>query len=256
MHSQGLHIPTWLMQEYFLLVNSHFFGPEIHFQNTNNNVVVIWVHEGTILSNVYTTLIRVAFYALKIIVNQCCRKIIVPTLSKCNRHYCVMSMWHRENLVWPKPGDWDIAYHKVRQIIKWFRRFNYSVKQTVTSTTFSYLAVLHQSPIINCENTIFYIPKPKIVEQIKKPGKEKSILYTISMTTMHPPATIKCFGEEKTICSLQKDKRSDWLFVSPKVDNMMTNYICLNQSILNFKQIVDEATVILYAHRKAVPINW
>ena len=49
----------------------------------------------------------------------------------------------------------------------------------------------------------FHIPKPKIVQQIRKPNREKSILYTISMTMMHPPATIKCLGEEKTICNLQ-----------------------------------------------------
>ena len=44
------------------------------------------------------------------------------------------------------------------------------------------------------------------MEQIRKPGREKSILYTISMTMMHPPATIKCLGEEKTICNLPIDK--------------------------------------------------
>lgn len=47
------------------------------------------------------------------------------------------------------------------------------------------------------------IPKPNIKEQIIKPISEKSILYTISMTIMHPPATIKCLGEEKTMCNLQ-----------------------------------------------------
>ena len=51
------------------------------------------------------------------------------------------------------------------------------------------------------------IPKPKIMEQIRKPGSEKSILYTISMTMMHPPATIKCLGEEKTICNLPTEKQ-------------------------------------------------
>lgn len=50
---------------------------------------------------------------------------------------------------------------------------------------------------------ITHIPKPKIKQQIRKPGREKSILYTISMTIMHPPATIKCLGEEKTMCNLQ-----------------------------------------------------
>lgn len=47
------------------------------------------------------------------------------------------------------------------------------------------------------------IPKPNIKEQMIKPIREKSILYTISMTIMHPPATIKCLGEEKTMCNLQ-----------------------------------------------------
>lgn len=49
------------------------------------------------------------------------------------------------------------------------------------------------------------IPIPKMAAQTRKPINEKSILYTISMTMMHPPATIKCLGEEKTICNLQMD---------------------------------------------------
>lgn len=48
------------------------------------------------------------------------------------------------------------------------------------------------------------IPKPKIKQQITKPGREKSIPYTFSITIMHPPATIKCLGEEKTMCNLQQ----------------------------------------------------
>lgn len=50
---------------------------------------------------------------------------------------------------------------------------------------------------------ICIIPNPKMAAQIRKPSKEKSILYIISMIMMHPPATIKCLGEEKTICNLQ-----------------------------------------------------
>lgn len=42
------------------------------------------------------------------------------------------------------------------------------------------------------------------MEQIRKPTREKFILYTISMTMMHPPAAIKCLGEEKTICNLRQ----------------------------------------------------
>lgn len=54
------------------------------------------------------------------------------------------------------------------------------------------------------------IPIPKMATQTRKPSNEKSILYTISMTMMHPPATIKCFGEEKTICNLQMDNNVEW----------------------------------------------
>lgn len=54
---------------------------------------------------------------------------------------------------------------------------------------------------------VTHIPKPKIMQQIRKPGKEKSIPYTISIIIMHPPATIKCLGEEKTMCNLQTIKR-------------------------------------------------
>lgn len=48
-----------------------------------------------------------------------------------------------------------------------------------------------------------FVPKPKMAAQSKKPGKEKSILYTISITMMHPPATSKCLGDENTIFNLQ-----------------------------------------------------
>lgn len=48
-----------------------------------------------------------------------------------------------------------------------------------------------------------YIPRLNTEEQIRKPDREKSILYTISMIIMHPAATIKCLGEEKTMCNLK-----------------------------------------------------
>lgn len=56
---------------------------------------------------------------------------------------------------------------------------------------------------------VMHIPKPNSMQQIRKPGREKSILYTISITIMHPPATIKCFGEEKTMCNLQNIESMD-----------------------------------------------
>lgn len=56
--------------------------------------------------------------------------------------------------------------------------------------------------LIRSKEVASKIPNPKIVEHIRKPGREKSILYMISITMMHPPATIKCLGEEKTICNL------------------------------------------------------
>lgn len=59
-----------------------------------------------------------------------------------------------------------------------------------------------------------YIPTPNIVEKITKPSSEKSILYIISMTMMHPPATIKCLGEENTMCSLQVYKSHN-IIMSP-----------------------------------------
>lgn len=64
------------------------------------------------------------------------------------------------------------------------------------------ITIIPTSEIIN----VVHIPKPKTMQQIRKPGREKSNLYTISITIMHPPATIKCFGEEKTMCNLQNDK--------------------------------------------------
>lgn len=65
------------------------------------------------------------------------------------------------------------------------------------------------------KNNFLYIPKPKSKQQIRKPGREKSILYTTSMTVIHPPATIKCLGEEKTICNLQTNESHTNHFMSP-----------------------------------------
>lgn len=54
------------------------------------------------------------------------------------------------------------------------------------------------------------IPIPKMAAQTRKPSNEKSILYTISMTMMHPAATNKCLGEEKTICNLWIDNNVEF----------------------------------------------
>ncbi|KAL0920196.1 hypothetical protein M5K25_009315 [Dendrobium thyrsiflorum] len=61
------------------------------------------------------------------------------------------------------------------------------------------------------------IPNASTEEHIRKPNREKSILYDISMTIMQPVATIKCLGDEKTRCNLQIDALSfvndAWLFI-------------------------------------------
>jgi hypothetical protein len=51
-------------------------------------------------------------------------------------------------------------------------------------------------------------PNPKMTEQTRNPKREKSILYNISKTIMHPVETIKCLGDEKTRCNLSGSNNS------------------------------------------------